>query len=252
MYLRPVHVEPHIPTLRSFIQQNPLGIITTYIPSQTQTFPSLQCTHAPWIMDISDASSESELPRLRGHIARNNPHAKAIIQASGNDGKGTWELEEEVMVLFNGPVQHYVTPKFYVETKPETGKVVPTWDYSAVQCYGKAKFYLTGEETSQFLGQQVRDLTDANEKSFPGRNNSEDEVWKVDDAPEKYIELLKKAIIGIEIEVTRLEGKWKMSQELSEGDRKGVIQGFEKIGTEDGLCMANTVRERGEKATGTR
>ena len=70
--------------------------------------------------------------------------------------------------------------------------------------------------------------------------------WKVSDAPESYVGLLKKNIIGIEIHIERLQGKFKMSQELGEGDRQGVVQGFEGLGSEVGHGMARTVRERGE------
>ena len=67
----------------------------------------------------------------------------------------------------------------------------------------------------------------------------------MDDAPEKFIEFKKKNIIGIEVEVTRLEGKWKMGQELREGDREGVVEGFRKMGTEEGEAIAKTVEEKG-------
>ena len=68
--------------------------------------------------------------------------------------------------------------------------------------------------------------------------------WNVADAPVSYVDILKKAIIGVEIEITSMVGKWKMSQELSEGDRKGVVEGFEALGNETGKNMAHTVKER--------
>ncbi|KAJ9621677.1 hypothetical protein H2203_007166 [Taxawa tesnikishii (nom. ined.)] len=148
------------------------------------------------------------------------------------------------MVLFNGPVHHYVTPKFYTKTKPETGKVVPTWDYSAVQCYGIATVYTdpTAEGTSTFLARQIRDLSNMAETKIMEYAKP----WSVDDAPERYVDILKKNIIGIEIEVTSLGGKFKMSQEMGKEDREGVVKGFEALGTEEGDSMARTVYERGQ------
>ena len=70
-------------------------------------------------------------------------------------------------------------------------------------------------------------------------------AWEVSDAPTSYVELLKKSIIGIEIDIKRLEGKFKMSQESSKGDRQGVVNGFESLMTENGFKMARTVEERG-------
>jgi transcriptional regulator len=154
-------------------------------------------------------------------------------------------LEDEVLVIFTKSTHHYVTPKFYTETKPANGKVVPTWNYAAAQVYGKARiYYENNEETSSFLGRAISDLTDHNERGAMGY--TADSQWRVSDAPEKYVELLKRNIIGIEIEVTKLEGKFKMSQEMGQGDREGVIKGFEALGTEVGDEVARVVKERGE------
>jgi transcriptional regulator len=231
MYLREVHAEKSIPALQAFIQQNPLGIFTTALASPN--FPLLQCTHIPWVYDI-DVDNGS-LGELRGHLARNNPHAKALLEAiKASDSS---ELQDEVMILFNAPHHSYVTPQFYVQSKPADGKVVPTWNYAAAQVYGRATIYSTD---SEFILKQVNDLTDQ-EEAREGKS----EVWKVADAPEKYIQILSKAIIGIKIDVTRLEGKYKMSQESSREDRQGVIDGFEARQTELGRAIAKTVRERG-------
>jgi transcriptional regulator len=158
-------------------------------------------------------------------------------------------LEQEVSVLFTGPVHAYVTPKFYTETKPSTGKVVPTWNYSAVQVYGKARIFVDSKspETSTFLSTQIRDLSQHAEKNVMGYTgvDGRPSEWRVDDAPETYVGLLQKSIIGMEIEIERLEGKWKMNQEMGKGDREGVVRGFEALGTEVGEGMARTVEERG-------
>ncbi|KAJ4379376.1 hypothetical protein N0V86_005421 [Didymella sp. IMI 355093] len=248
MYLRAVHAETSIATLRQLIRSNPLGVLTTAIPSTR--YPTILSSHIPWILDVEDESSETELGTLRGHLARANPQSKAMIDSLEGASRLSGScLEEEVLVLFTASTHHYITPKFYTETKPESGKVVPTWNYAAAQGYGKAKIYFDSKspESGAFLSQQIRDLSQHAEASVMGYDGMEGRqgAWKVADAPEKYIELLQKAIIGIEIKLDRLEGKFKMSQESTYGDREGVIKGFEALGSEIGVKMASLVKERG-------
>lgn len=248
MYLRPVHTDLHFPTLYKFIRSNPLGIITTAI--QSPTYHTIQSSHVPWVLDVEDEENTTDEPkaRLRGHLARANPQTKALIEAGIKTSSN--KIQEEVMILFNGPVHHYVTPKFYVETKPTTGKVVPTWDYSAVQVYGTATIFhdSSNAEHQAFLSKQIDDLSKQSEEEvfgYTGKDGAQ-KAWNLGEAPESYVGLLKKAIIGIEIEVTGLAGKFKMSQELAKGDRRGVIEGFKALGTEEGDLVAKTVKERGE------
>ncbi|KAL4147220.1 hypothetical protein PRNP1_010976 [Phytophthora ramorum] len=247
MYLRADHAEKSLPALRAFIRANPLGVLTTAIESSA--FPLLQCSHIPWVLDIGDDSSETDFGTLRGHMARANPQAKAMVasakaraQSAGLEPGQPMQLEKEVMVLFNAPVNHYVTAKFNVETKPATGKVVPTWNYAAVQAYGVVTVYydMKAETSSAYLGQQIRDLSHMAESKIMGFK----EPWKVEDAPASYIRTMTKAIVGVEIKITSLGGKWKMSQEESLGDRAGIIQGFQSMGTDAGNWMATTITER--------
>ncbi|KAM3458107.1 hypothetical protein MY3296_000757 [Beauveria thailandica] len=249
MYLRSDHTDADTAALRKLIRENPLGILTTALPSDN--FPLLQCSHIPFLLDIEDETSETERGVLRGHMARANPHSKALSEAAQTDAvSADGYLEREVLVLFNLAAHHYVTPKFYTETKPDTGKVVPTWNYAAAQVYGKIKVYHDGksDEAGRFLGQQIADLSDMSERSIMGYTGegSAETGWKVTDAPDKYIALLKRAIIGIEIKIDRLEGKFKMSQELSDGDCAGVVSGFQRLGTELGAKMSETVEERSQ------
>lgn len=249
MYLRAVHADATIRELRQLIHDNPLGILTTAIPSAS--FPLLQSTHIPFIHDIQDPSSETELGVLRGHLARANPHSKAMMESLARR-PGVHVLEQEVMVLFQHPVNHYVTPKFYTETKPATGKVVPTWNYAAAQIYGRARIYCDAKSaaTDEFLAKQIGDLSRFAERDIMGYTGAEagrPGPWEVGDAPGSYIELLRKSIIGIEITVDRLEGKFKMSQELKDGDREGVVKGFEALGSFTGGSMAEIVEERGRR-----
>lgn len=246
MYLRAVHAEKHLPTLRGLIRANPLGIFTTAIDSPN--FPFLQSSHIPWILDVQDEDSETELGVLRGHMARANPQAKSLIEhlsAGDSDAPSTTgprKLERDVMVLFNGPAHHYVTPKFYVDTKPATGKVVPTWNYAAVQVYGKLSVYYDTKDpsTDTFLSKAIADLSQLAETQIMGY----EKPWQVSDAPGNYVDLLKKAIIGIEIKITDIGGKWKMSQEMKAGDSQGVEDGFNALGTEEGRQIAEMVRTR--------
>ncbi|BCS01119.1 FMN-binding negative transcriptional regulator [Aspergillus luchuensis] len=258
MYLRAIHAESHIPALHQLIRQNPLGILTTAIKSPL--YPLLQSSHIPFILDVpqTEDSSDERIPNgtLRGHMAKQNPQAKALMEAlaaqqqqSGNN-PGSLELEDEVLVLFTSEHHHYVTPKFYTETKPATGKVVPTWNYAAAQAYGKIRVYCDSksEETGAFLQKAVEDLTSQSEGSIMGYTGTEGRPgpWKVSDAPVPYVEILKKNIIGIEIRIERLQGKFKMSQEMGKGDREGVVSGFEALETDVGKGVAQMVRERGE------
>jgi transcriptional regulator len=254
MYIRPIHAELNIPTLQAFIRDNPLGLFTTAIKHATHA--TIQTTHIPWVLDSDDSIDwdkqsvdgagppKGSLGVLRGHIARANPQTKVIVDPSSHtqtqgEAEGS-ELEDEVLILFNAPAHSYVSPRYYKSTKPDTGKVVPTWNYSAVQVYGRARIHHSGPSASSFLQKQVNDLTNANEPKSGGN-------WKVSDAPERYVDLLKKGIVGIEITIERIEGRFKMSQEMSGGDWEGVRDGFKDMGGELGEEMSARVAEEGEK-----
>jgi transcriptional regulator len=248
MHFPAKHVEKDIPTLRSFIRANPLGLITTAIDSPNH--PLLQTSHVPFILDVSNEIDEQDLGVLRGHMARANPQVKAMIEdltegASKANGGNGGVLEREVLVLFNGSAHHYVTPKFYKETKPTTAKVVPTWNYSAVEVYGKARVYFDSKATStnEFLDKQIADLSLMCEKNIM----EYEKPWETKDAPKPYLEIMKKGIVGIEIRIERMGGKVKMSQEMREGDREGVIEGFEALGTDVAKEIAACVRARSKK-----
>ncbi|WWD15611.1 hypothetical protein CI109_100033 [Kwoniella shandongensis] len=245
MYIRPVHAELDVPTLQQFIRSYPLGLFTTSIPSPK--YATLQTTHIPFVLSTLEDDPEDK-GKLRGHMARANPQAKAIIDALNESGED--ELSEEVLILFNAPVHSYVTPKFYVESKPADGKVVPTWDFAAVQVYGRATIhYKNNDATGSFLQQQVEDLSREGEQSMLKRSGKEgiERPWKVSDAPQKYVDTLKKGIIGIEITIERIEGRFKLHQEVSDGDWQGVVDGFKALGTSEGDTMVAMLEQRGSK-----
>ncbi|KAJ5094208.1 hypothetical protein N7456_010069 [Penicillium angulare] len=246
MFLPSVHAEQDTEVLLQFIRENPLGVLITGLKSSEQDF--LQCTHVPWVLDLPEEASGSNA-HIRAHIAKQNPQVKAMIEAVDEKPPNVLELDEDVLVLFNGQHDHYVTPKFYVETKPDTGKVVPTWNYAAVQVYGKLSLYYDSKtpEAGSFLAQQIRDLSAHTEKSVMGYTGGDKpEAWTVEEAPENYVEHLKRNIVGIKIEVKKIQGKFKMSQEMRPGDREGVAQGFEKLGGETGHAISKLVKSRGE------
>lgn len=250
MYIRPVHAELNIPALHAFIRDNSLGLFTTAIKHPSTS--TIQTTHIPWVLDADDSIQWDDIDTpppgslgvLRGHIARANPQTKVMIDSNSHTpetaGQPTAELNDEVLVLFNSPVHSYVSPRYYKETKPDTGKVVPTWNYSAVQVYGRCRIHHSGPAASSFLQRQVTDLTNHNEPRSGGQ-------WKVADAPERYVDLLKKGIIGIEITIERIEGRFKMSQEMKGGDWEGVKEGFKAMGGELGEAMSTRVAEEGKK-----
>ena len=153
---------------------------------------------------------------IRCHFARPNPHAQSI--AGGR----------ELLLIFQGP-QGYVSPNWY-PSKRETGKVVPTWNYVAIHAYGRATTF----EDVDALRAHLAALTDRFEETSAV-------PWKIDDAPADYIDGLCRAIVGIEIPLSRIEGKWKLSQNRPLPDRLGVIGGLRAQGGDASLKMAELV-----------
>ena len=152
---------------------------------------------------------------LQGHIARANP----LWQQSP---------DAEVLVIFRGP-QTYVTPSWY-PTKREHGKAVPTWNYAVVHARGRLRVI----DDPIWLRQQLEALVTQHESAFA-------EPWQVADAPPDYIDKMLGAIIGIEISITGLKGKWKHSQNQPEANRAGVVAGLRQQGTDEALQMADLV-----------
>ncbi|KAH8819374.1 putative FMN-binding domain-containing protein [Xylogone sp. PMI_703] len=255
MFLPPDYVEKRIPVLREFIRSNPLGVLTTAI--QSDTYPFIQSSHIPWVLDVSDDESETEFGRLRGHMARLNPQSKSIIQALEQQANGHEQasssskiLDQEVLVLFTDPLHHYVSPRFYMETMSTTKKTAPTWNYSAVQAYGRAHFYIDNkaDETAEYLKTVLDDLARLGEVDIMKHTGKwgHPVPWQISDMPQSFYELLRKNIIGVEIDITRLEGKFKASQELNQADIQGVIKGFNSMGTDATHAMSQLIKERYE------
>jgi transcriptional regulator len=151
-----------------------------------------------------DESPAATLGTLRGHVARANPLWRE------------YRKETECLAIFQGP-QTYISPSWYA-TKEETGKVVPTWNYVIVQAHGPLQI----RDDAEWLLSHLEALTDQNESAFP-------EPWSVSDAPRPFIEKLREAIVGIEIPIRRLSGKWKISQNQPLRNQEGVAQGLREM-----------------------
>lgn len=150
---------------------------------------------------------------LRAHLARGNRQLDALREAG------------EALVVFHGP-DGYVTPSWY-PAKAEHGKVVPTWNFAMVQARGKPRVI----DDADWLLAQIGQLTDDQEK---GRAHP----WQVSDAPDDYVAAQLKGIVGIEIPILSLEGKWKMSQNRQAADRQGVLDGLSAEGRCPSLLAA--------------
>lgn len=112
MQIRAIHAETRIPALRKLIRNYPLGILTTAIPSKS--YPLIQSSHIPWVLDVEDESKEDDFGVLRGHLAKGNPQSKAMMESligEGDQVPVSTTLEQEVLVLFTNPIHSYVTPK---------------------------------------------------------------------------------------------------------------------------------------------
>jgi len=155
--------------------------------------------------------------RLLLHMARANPHWRSIAPG----------MPALAIVL---GAQAYVSPSWYA-SKAEHGRVVPTWDYSAVHIYGRA----TVHDDEGWARRVVGLLTSKHERSRP-------HPWSVDDAPAEYVERQLKAIVGVELRVERLEAKAKLSLDRSSDDFRGVVEGLEREGGPRGTEVARSMR----------
>ena len=190
MYVPPSTAEHRPEVMLDFVEAHPFGALVT--ASDEGPF----ATHLPLVVH----RGRGPLGTLEGHVARANPHHRQAARG-------------EALVIFTGP-DAYVTPAWYA-AKAEHGRVVPTWNYVAVHAYGTLRIV----DDAAFLRRHLHELTTRHEA---GRERP----WAVDDAPAAYIAQLERAIVGVELVITRLEGKWKMSQNRSDADIAGVVHGL--------------------------
>lgn len=210
MYTPAHFAESRPAVLHDLIATHPLGTLITLGSS------GLDANPIPFEFDPTPTATAPH-GTLLAHVARANP--------LWHDHAGT----PAVLVVFQGP-QSYITPSWYVSSKPEHGQVVPTWNYCTVHAHGPLVIH---EEPAWLLAQVTR-LTQRHEspRSAP---------WAVDDAPPDFIAKLLHAIVGLEIPVTRLTGKWKVSQNRPAADRAGLVAGLSASEAPDAPAMARLV-----------
>lgn len=191
--------------LHAFMCAHPLATLVTHGAD------GLDANHVPLMVRGAEGAE-----RLVGHVARANP---------------LWEdhADAHVLCVFQGP-DHYISPSAY-PSKIETGKVVPTWNYAVVHARGILRVI----DDRDWLHALVTELTNTHEAGQRA-------PWQVTDAPADYIERMLGAIVGIEIEVTQLVGKWKVSQNQPAKNRDGVVDALGR-GDEAARAMAGLVEQ---------
>jgi transcriptional regulator len=211
MYIPRQFDEPRLPVLHDAIRRTTLATLVTMTPH------GLTATHLPLLLDADRGPNGT----LVGHVARANSQWRDSLP------------DADALAIFLGP-EAYISPSWYA-SKRETGKVVPTWNYIAVHAYGRAEFF----DDVERLRVVVTRLTEAHEEASA-------EPWHVTDAPARYIDLELKAIVGVEIPIQRLDGKWKLNQNRSEADRTGVIDALESRdhGTDADVARAMRAAEQ--------
>jgi transcriptional regulator len=207
MYLPEHFEETRVETLHELIRAHPLGALVTLTPG------GLDANHIPFEVDPDPAPFGT----LRGHVARANP----VWTEAARD--------VETLVLFQGP-ETYISPSWY-PSKQDTARVVPTWNYVVVHARGPLRVI----DDRAWLRAFVERLTDRHEA---GRRDP----WKVTDAPADFIDRQVGAIVGLEIPISRLVGKWKVSQNRPAQDRGGVVEGLRRQGDPASAAMAEAVR----------
>jgi transcriptional regulator len=200
-----------------FVVEDPaavLGELSRHGPATlvSQGPDGFRTTMLPMIFDPGAGANGM----LRAHLARGNPHWRELA------------VDGRVIAIFNGP-DAYVSPSWY-EEKRLTGKVVPTWNYSTVVVHGT----ITLHEEPEWLLAHVRQLVDRQEARF-------EHPWSVDDAPDGYVETQAKAIVGLELAIVRIDAKRKLSQNRSDADIAGTIEGLE-AGTQRERDVAEDMR----------
>jgi transcriptional regulator len=208
MYIPKANEEKRVSVMRELMVAHPLGTLVTLGAS------GLFASHIPMVLE----DDGSQFGVLQGHIARANTQWRDIVPTV------------DALAIFAGH-QHYISPNWYPGTK-EHGKEVPTWNYAVVHAYGPLKVVADERWLLTFLNK----LTNIHEAGSPI-------PWKVSDAPEDFIKSLLNAIVGLELPIQRLEGKWKVSQNRTEEERKGVIEGLSKLNTPESLAMKALVEE---------
>ena len=197
-----------VPPMHALMRARPFATLVSAGPA------GLYASHLPTVL-----KDEVHLGVIECHLARANPHCKDLGEVS------------EALMIFQGP-QGYVTPNWY-PSKAQHGKVVPTWNYAVVHAYGRPEV----KNDAAWLHRHVTELTAQQERI-------EARPWAVSDAPKAYVDAMLRGIVGFRFAVTRLEGKWKMSQNREIQDAEGVVSGLGRRNQGDDLEVASIVADK--------
>ncbi len=198
--------EKRLDVLHALVRAQPLATLVT------MTADGLVANHIPLFLRVDG----TPFGTLAGHVARNNPVWREF------------DAGVQVLAVFQGP-QAYISPNWYA-TKQEHGKVVPTWNYAVVH----AKGTLTVHDDPQWIRAQMQQLTQQQETA------TSDKPWAVDDAPADYLKTMVAAVVGIEIPIASLSGKWKVSQNQPAVNREGVVQALQATGDDAMVGLVQT------------
>lgn len=207
VYLPPFNDQPDRDLIHACLREHPLGLLIT------TGADGLAANQIPFVLQVGDDGRET----LIGHVARNNDLWR--------DG----QAEGESLVVFQAN-DAYISPNWY-PSKAETHRTVPTWNYVTVHAYGP----LIVHDDERWIRGAVGRLTKQMESSQPV-------PWKMADAPPDFMETMLGNIVGIEIPVTRLIGKWKLGQNRTLTDREGVIAGLRETGQPDSTAVADAMQ----------
>jgi transcriptional regulator len=215
MYIPKHNTETRVPVMHGLIQAQPFGTLVT------MTSAGLFATHLPMVLEMDG----SELGVLKGHVARANAQWREF------------DASVEALAIFAGD-HHYISSSWYPLVSgvgaEKTGAEVPTWNYVVVHAYGTLRVI----DDPALLLAHLTSLTNIHEAASA-------EAWSVDAAPDGYIEQQMRGIVGLELPIRRLEGKWKVSQNRNERDRKAVIKGLNDLDTPESLAMKELVERAG-------
>jgi transcriptional regulator len=204
VYLPPHFTEARPSVLVEHIERYDFGLLVSHGAA------GLVASHIPFLIE-----RDRDKLHLHGHLARPNPQVGDLAQGG------------EVLAIFSGP-HAYISPNWYA-----TGPSVPTWNYVDVHAYGTVSLI----EDVDWLRGLVRRLSERHEAHNPV-------PWRMQDLPEAYLEGMLKGIVGLDVAVTRLEGKYKLSQNRPAADRPLVIAALERRNDADSLAVARLMRER--------
>jgi transcriptional regulator len=207
MYIPPQFEQPNIDVIHELIRIRPLATLVTLGSN------GINANHIPLHLSLT----AEPFGVLRGHVARSNPIWSDLAS------------DIDTLAIFHGP-EAYISPSWYA-TKQETGKVVPTWNYTVVHVYGTLRII----DDAVWMRAQLEALTNHNEAVFS-------EPWAVSDAPFDFTEKLIETVVGIELVITRLSGKWKVSQNQPPQNQNSVIQGLNTSGQAEAIAMAELIK----------